>query len=227
MTVAEIAEQETSPMAEAPDTAQNPKAEATPTPDGEAVAPEAGQDQPKDTPTLLTKEQPVVPVVPESYDLTLPENTPLDPTVTERVTAIAKELGLTDAAHAQRVLDAIHGESLSALDVFQKAVAKGGTVWKATVERLEAEALADQEIGGSPEQLQRSVTNAKAVLAKYASTELQAWLEETGQGSHPEFIRMLTRMHKATGEDTMELSGTPPKRPKSRAERMYSTPPSP
>lgn len=222
----EIAEPQTTPTGEAATPAQDQQTETSAAPDGAKAGAEAGQDQPTATDTLLTKEQPPVPTVPDTYDLKVPETTYLDPTVTERVTAIAKELGVTDATHAQKVLDAIDGEVVSAVEAYQQGLAKGGALWKATVERLEASALADKEIGGSPEQLHRSVTEAKAVLDKHATPELKAWMEESGQGSHPEFIRFLTRVAKALGEDQMIQGTEPPKRPKSRAEKMYPNLPS-
>lgn len=221
-----IAEPETTPTGEAPTPAQDQQTETAARPDGAKATAEAGQDQQATTATLLTKEQPAAPTVPDTYDLKVPETSYLDAAVTERVTAIAKELGVTDATHAQKVLDAIGGEVVSAVETFQQGLAKGGAIWKANVEKLEASALADKEIGGTPDQLHRSVAEAKAVLDKHATPELRAWLEESGQGSHPEIIRFLTRIAKATGEDRMVQGGDPPKRPKSRAEKMYPNLPS-
>lgn len=191
------------------------------TPDG--AKPEAGQDQPKaETGTLLTSEKaPARPVVPDSYALTLPENTPLDPSVTERVTALAKVLGLTDATHAQGVLDAIHGEVATSVETFKQAIAPDGTLWAETKQRLEADALADKEIGGSVEALSASVGEAKRVLDQYATPEFKSFLEQSGDGSHPEFIRFLKRVAKATGEDRLVQGEPPTPAPKSRAGRLY------
>lgn len=204
---------ETTPTGEAPDAQDT---QTAPAPDGEQA--NVGQDQ-STAQTLLTTES--APVVPDSFELTLPENTLLDPTVTERVTAIAKELGVTDAAHAQRVLDAIHGEADTALKTFQAAIAKGGDIWKENVARLAEQSLADPEIGGTPDLLNRSVSSAKSVLAKYATKEFVAWLDETGQGSHPEVIRTFARIAKAFGEDTLMTAGDAPRRPKTVAEKLF------
>lgn len=203
--------------------AQDQPTAGTPTPDGAKAKPEAGQDQPKaEAKTLLTSEpEPPRPVVPEKYDIVLPENTPLDPTVTERVTALAKELGLTDAKHAQGVLDAIHGEVATSLETFKKAIEPGGALWTETKQRLEQDALADKEIGGSPEALSASVVEAKRVLDQYATPEFKAFLEQSGDGSHPEFIRFLKRVAKGLGEDTLVQGEPPTPKPKSRAGRLY------
>lgn len=220
-----IADAEATQTGEAAPDAQDQQTAGTPTPDGAKAEPEAGQDQPKaDSSTLLTKEpDPSRPVVPDSYDIVLPENTPLDPTVTERVTALAKELGLTDAKHAQGVLDAIHAETAKSLETFRDAIKPGGSVWMETKHRLEAQALADKEIGGTPEALTASVVEAKRVLDQYATSEFAAFAEESGIGSHPEFIRLLKRVAKATGEDRLVQGEPPSPQPKSRAGRLYPT----
>lgn len=211
-----IADAEATQTGEAQPDAQDQQTAATP----DGAKPDAGQDQPK-ADTLLTASEPVVPVVPEKYEFVLPENTPLDPTVTERVTALAKALGVTDAKGAQGVLDAIHGEVATSLETFKKAIEPGGSVWTETKQRLEAQALADKEIGGTPEALGRSVVEAKRVLSQYATPEFAAFAEQSGIGSHPEFIRLLKRIAVATGEDTL-VQGEPPKpKPKSRAGRLY------
>lgn len=209
-----IADADATQTGEAKSDAQDQNTAATPTPDGAEAKPEAGQEQSQKAATLLTD-----PVKPEPLVVTPPEG--YDPTVTERVTAIAQELGLTDAKHAQRIVDALAGEARTAVDAFKASIVPGGAEWTAMVKGLEAQALADKEIGGTPEQLTRSVAEAKRVVDQYASPDFKVFLEASGYGSHPEFIRFLKNIAKATGEDKL-IQGEPSKaKPKSRAGRVF------
>lgn len=211
-----LADAKATPEGQAPADAQDQNTAEDSTLDAKSGTPEAGQDQPK-AGTLLTKPdvtpEPVTPAVtaPEGYD----------PAVTERVMTLAKELGMTDAAHAQKVVDALAGEAKMAVESFKTSVTKGGAVWTETVNRLEAQALADKEIGGSPENLARSLTQAKRVLSQYATPELSAFLAQSGDGSHPEVIRFLVRVAKAMGEDALVQGEPPAGVKKSRAGRVY------
>lgn len=205
---------------------------ATPTGDGSDVSPNAtgassdgsdaaGENDSPKAETLINKVAPVEPKAEVTYEVTLPEDTPLDAAVTTKVIDLAKAAGITDSAHAQAILDAIHGEAVSVLSLAAEAGKPGGALWTANVTGWEKAALSDAEIGGTAETLQANVLKAQSVVAKYGTPELKAMADELGIGSHPEFIRLLNRVHRALGEDRM-VQGEPPKpKPKTRAERMF------
>jgi hypothetical protein len=110
----------------------------------------------------------VAPVVPEKYTLKVPEKSLLDATVTERTTAIARTLGLSNDDAAQKVLDFTHQEVASAVEATMKAYQPGGAEWTAQVDQWKKAALADPELGnGKQETLDAAATKAKAVLDRF------------------------------------------------------------
>jgi hypothetical protein len=198
--------------------------------DGSASAPDTtaasldGAEAKGETPkagTLLTKEASEPPVAPVTFELKMPEETPLDASVTEKVIGLAKAAGITDSTHAQAILDALHGEAVAILTDAVEAGKPGGVLWTRNVEGWEKSALADAEIGGTPDALMAHVAKAQQVVAKYGTPELKAMADELGIGSHPEFVRLLSRVHRALGEDRMVQGEPPAPKSKSRAERMF------
>lgn len=163
------------------------------------------------------------PTVPETYALSLPDESPLDNTALDRVTELAKTIALTSDEQAQAIVDALHAEVADFEQTLLESNAKGGAMWKARVEEMEKQALADPEIGGSPEKLQQSVQKGQRVLEKFGDENVREFLEESGLGSSPALLRMLARIHHAISEDAMVLPdkvGKP--EPKTLAERIYS-----
>lgn len=163
------------------------------------------------------------PTVPETYALSLPDESPLDKTALDRVSELAKTIALTSDEQAQAIVDALHAEVADFEQALLESNAKGGAVWKARVEEMEKQALADPEIGGSPEKLQQSVQKGQRVLEKFGDENVREFLEESGLGSSPALLRMLARIHHAISEDAMVLPdkvGKP--EPKTLAERIYS-----
>jgi hypothetical protein len=174
--------------------------------------------------TLLTSDPSSAsePTVPETYKLSLPDDSPLDPTALDRVTSLAKSLKVTSDESAQAIAQAIHQEVTTYHQSQLEANAKGGALWKARVGQLEKQALADPDIGGTPERLQQAVQHSRQVLDRFGDTSVRDFLEESGLGSSPALIKMLTRIHRAMGEDTFVTASVAPKAaPKSLAERIY------
>lgn len=174
---------------------------------------------------------PVAPVVPEQYDVKLPDGSPLDVAIVERTTALARELGLGNEA-AQTLLDKMAGEETDRLAAQTKAAEAdlaawkpGGESWKARDDGWRADALKDPEIGGSPEKLQASVTLAHRGLAALVSPEkakqVTDFFEETGYGSHPMVLSILAAAGRKTQEGALVFGAGVPPAPKSVAERMY------
>lgn len=198
----------------------------TPTP----VSPVDGAQDPsnasegQDPGTLLTTDAPSAsePTVPETYKLSLPEGSPLDPAALERVTALAKSLKVTSDESAQAIAEAIHQEVATHQQAQLEANTKGGAIWKARVAEMEKQALSDPDIGGTPEKLMQAVQHSRQVLDRFGDASVRDFLEESGLGSSPALIKMLTRIHRAMGEDTFVTASVAPKSaPKSLAERIY------
>lgn len=198
---------------------------------------EPGQDQSKPA-TLLTAETPepkaessddpkqASPVVPEAYEIALPKETPLSADVLAKVSELAKGLSVTDSKAVQGMVDLIHAEAVAVVEAHTQAVQKGGALWTETVKRLEADALADKDIGGTPERLAQSIGKAQSVLKEFGTPEFAALLDDTGYGSHPALIKLLAKVKDAMGEDKT-INGEPPRaKPKTMAQAIYPDLPS-
>lgn len=133
---------------------------------------------------------PAAPAVPDKYEFKVPEGY-YDPTVTDRVSVVAKDLKLPTEA-AQRLLDVAAAE----VSAYQASVAV--TVEK-TIADWEAAARADKDFGGVS--FDKNVELAKSVLVKFGNDELIKGLTETGYGSHPEMVRFMVKIGRAMKED--------------------------
>lgn len=150
--------------------------------------------------------------VPDKYDLKLPDKSVLDATALERTTAIARELGLSDTANAQKVLDFVDKEVGAARAAVAADWEPGkGAAWLKQDTDYKAAALADPVLaGGKPEQLAANVDLAKRVLAKFGDAASIAFLEQSGLGSHPGALSLLVKIGKAMGEGSLVLPQTTP-----------------
>lgn len=159
---------------------------------------------------------------PEKYDLKLPKDSTLDPAIVERTAANARALGLSNEA-GQKLLDSVAQEFASRDAALVSAwEPMKGESWKARDKEWKAEALADPEIGGTPEKLETSATLAKQVVEKFFDPKITEFLRSSGLGSHPEYIRGLARIGKGMAEGSLVLgaSGASAK-PKTTAEVLY------
>ena len=151
----------------------------------------------------------------------MPDGVAADAPFVTRTAAIARELGLT-TEHAQRVLDAVHSESNTSADAARAAsreatlaeLQPGGAIWTEREAEWRGQSLADKEIGGNPEKLQQSAALAQRVVERFATDGARSFFQTSGLGSHPELVRMLSRIGKAMGEGTLVTSreNTPPAR---------------
>lgn len=204
------------PETPAPD-GNTPPGDATPpTPNTAPPAPSTEKDgqstPPKDPPTPETPPETPPPTpeptVPETYALTLPEDAALDASILERTASLAKELKLTNDS-AQRVVTAIAAEAQSQLDVIKAAESPGGEAWKARVQQYETDALEAADLGNNdPARLQQVAIRAKQVAEKIGGKGILEFLNLTGAGSHPEFLRMFgVRIYNAFGEGEFTTPG--------------------
>jgi len=150
-------------------------------------------------------------VVPEAYDIKLPEGSGLDAKVVEDAKAYAKSLGLTNE-QAQELLNKQDG-TVKSFALAQKAE------YDAKVESWKTQVLADKEIGG--DNLPVSVEMAKRALTKFGGETLTKMLDDTGFGNHPEVIRAFARIGKAMAEDKIVSSGLQPGGKKDMSAKFY------
>lgn len=173
------------PTATAP-AASAPAAEAAP-----AAAPVAAQQA---TPPAA-QPQGDKPVVPEKYDLKLPEGSLLEPAYVEKISSYAKEKGLSNE-QAQALLVREH----EAVTSFAKAQE---SQWAQTTESWVNELKADKEIGG--EKFAENAELAKRVLNRFGSEKLINELNRTQYGNHPELVRMMVQIGRTMAEDQLVL----------------------
>lgn len=137
------------------------------------------------------------PVVPEKYDLKLPEKSPLTPVELEATSALAKDLKLSQE-QAQRLVDIRHQDRVDLLQGQQQFFDEQVDAWVGAVQK-------DEEISGKDGTLYRdNVARAKQVINRYGSPELVKALNQTRLGNHPELVRMMVRIGKAMREDSFE-----------------------
>lgn len=159
---------------------------------------------------------------PETYDLKLsPEARGIDAAIVERTAAIARAQGLGNEA-AQKLLDSVVAEVAAQQTAQVEAWKPGGAQWTARDTEWRQAALADAEIGGSPEKLAKSVELAQKVMAKFGGADVVAFLKETGLGSHPAALKLLAKIGAAMSESSLVV-GAPAavSGKKDTAEKLY------
>lgn len=163
------------------------------------------------------------PVIPEKYEVKLPDKAVLSSDVTDRASAVARELGLVSNAHAQRIIDFANGEAATLAAQLQADYSPGGKVFEELRQRNMAEALKAPDLGnGSPEALQAKVALTTTFMKKYFPDKVREMLDKTGIGNDPDFFRAIFKMGAGLKEDGFVAGpskGTEP--PKSRAEKLY------
>lgn len=158
------------------------------------------------------KTEPVKPVVPEKYDLKVPEGSKLSAKELETISAQAKEKGLSNE-QAQLLVNTRH-EAVKGYEAAElQRIKDSSSQW---LEQLKA----DKEIGG--ERFNESIENAKRVVAKYTDPDFQTFLNTSGLGNHPMVVRAFAKIGKAFGEDHWkDGAASKPKQEKSAAEKLY------
>lgn len=164
---------------------------------------------------------PVTVTVPETYTLTLPEQSVLDPKVTERLIPVLKDLKVTSDADAQKVVDALAGEAAEVIRVYEAARAHGGELHKAMVAGFTKDATEDPFLGnGSVDALNALSVKAGELLAHYGP-EYAERLKATGEAVHPAFLRMMKRIASDLGERTTATGAVSVGGEKSWEQAMY------
>jgi hypothetical protein len=138
--------------------------------------------------------------------LKLPDNSAIDPALTERIAAKASERNLTPE-QAKEWLDAVVQESTAHAEKSMaervKALEPGGAEWTKVQNEFKRAALADPFLGNNrPDVLEANMTLAKRVLATYGGTAAEvAKLEQSGLVNNPDALKILVRVGKAMKED--------------------------
>ena len=131
-------------------------------------------------------------VIPEKYELKLPDGAVLDPSHVEQVAAYAKEHKLTQK-EAEAVL-------LRDSNLVSEFTQRKTEEYKKTVESWAEAAQADKEIGG--DKFKQTVELSHRVIQKI-NPALLPELDATGFGNHPEVIRFFSRIAPLFNDDTI------------------------
>lgn len=186
-----------------PEVNQNPSIEAKPSEQPQA-APAA---QPAAAPAV---EQPKA-AEPVVYDLKAPENSNLSADAIEKVTALAKEKGLSNE-QAQLLLN----RENDAINTFKSSQEES---YKSVVSGWAQQVQTDPEMGG--ERFNETAEGARRALKQFASPEFVKLLETTGFGNHPELVRTFSRINKQMANDKFVRGNEPASEQKSRAQKIY------
>lgn len=132
---------------------------------------------------------------PESYaDFDVPEGTTVNTEMLEAFTPAFKELGLTQE-QAQGLVNIqsqqVQAQQQAQYDAFTQQIEEWGTTAKN-----------DPEYGG--DKFEESAGFAQKAVNELGTPELKEALDSSGMGNHPEMIRLMTRIGRMMGEDTLD-----------------------
>lgn len=134
---------------------------------------------------------------PEKYEpFTLPDGVKFSPELQTGIEGFARKAGLS-----QEVAQELAGFAAAQLQQLDALAANQRQAW------LEA-AQKDPEIGG--DKLTPAVTAAADVIAAFAgqdATEFKQYLDKTGLGNHPVYIKVMARVRAAISEDKFVPAG--------------------
>ena len=198
-------------------------ADATPAPDtsaSPAPAPAPADAAADPSKTLLTQgesdpakpegEQPAdtaKPIIPDKYDfsaLKLPEGIALNEDIVKAVEPVFKKYGLTQEAATELVQ--AHGEALAKVETAAEAKRESDfKSWMADQQTQNIAAI-KKEWGN---EFDVNLKTAQRGLARVFGPEGKKLLDETGLGSHPEFLRAFFTVGKMVQEDQPPAGGQP------------------
>lgn len=148
----------------------------------------------------------------EGYaDFTLPEGMEINAARLDKFAPIMKELGL-DQAQAQTLVDA----EVERVQAQQEEAANAFTQQKQ--DWFDA-AESDKEYGG--DKFEQSSKLAGQAIDKFGTPELKKLMDDYGVGNHPEMVRFMYRVGKATQEDNPGQGGDHQQEQGDRASILY------
>ena len=136
-----------------------------------------------------------VSVVPEKYELTIPEESFLDSSITDEIAATAKERGLSNE-DAQTMLEDRSKAVASHIDGLEKALDKTHAEW-------EKEVKDDPNLGGDNYTETGELTFR---AGQFLGEEFVKTMESTGLGKNIAIVRAMRKLGKAIGDDKLILS---------------------
>ena len=131
-------------------------------------------------------------------DLKLAEGATLPKEALKEIALTATQMGLSKE-QAQKLLDRDSAMFASTQVAQKEQLTKMSEQWK-------TDASNDKEIGGT--EFKKNAELVKRVVDKFASDDLKKILVGTGYGNHPEWLRFVARIAKASAEDTLVLGDT-------------------
>ncbi len=156
-----------------------------------------------------------VSVVPEKYDLKMPEGSLLDAAYSEKVVSEYKKLGFSQ----EQAQAALSRES-QAVSEYVNQLKPGGEKWIQQESEWRTKVKTDPEIGGSDQKMAESAEFGNRALKEFFSPEIAQFLQQTGFGSHPELVRGLAKIGRKMANDQV-VTGTVSTQPKSAAQILY------
>jgi hypothetical protein len=171
-------------------------AAAAPAPNANPAAASAASPDPKDASAnpdaaaaSSTEQKPTEEkIVPDKYDLKIPDGSLIEPSFLDGIAANAKAQGLSQE-EAQAYLDQQSNNLKSYVENRSK--------------QWEEQVKADSELGGDG--LNQNVELARRVADRFGSDQLKTELNRSGFGNHPELVRLLSRIGKAMSEDQLVM----------------------
>ena len=132
-------------------------------------------------------------VVPEKYEIKVPEGMTLDAQTLEMFSPIFKELGITNEG-AQKLVNAYVPLLQSSVDKMRQESLKE---YQGIVEGWKSETM--KELGADA---QKKIALCGKALNKFGTKELREALDETGLGNHKELVRFMAKIGETISEDT-------------------------
>lgn len=145
---------------------------------------------------------PAAPLSADSPSFKLPDDFKTDPALIAEYGKTFGELNI-DAAGQQKLAD-VWAKTTRAQVAADRAASDAA--WQKEQSELKAAAQADPEIGG--DKWKPSVMAAQKALLKFGSPKLNALLDSSGLGNHPEVIRLLSKMGAGIAEDSLAGAGS-------------------
>lgn len=152
------------------------------------------------------------PKPPEKYELKLPDGSLLSPKDVEKVSAFAREKGMSQE-QAQTLIEQRH-EAVS--DFMAQATANHQAEMKGWKEKI----ASDPEMGGA--NAEKNVQLAHEFFKAHADPETIREAEASGMGNHPGFVKLIWRLAMKAQPDKPIPPGNPQTvAPKSAAEMFW------
>lgn len=181
---------------------------------GAAVEPsEAGTavpQAPESEPTILPVEEPAAQdsvddgaqgEVPETYVLEPVDGVIIDEEAVAVATPVFRELGLTNEQANRLVPVAARFAEIVSRRAQDEALANAAALRKEWYDAV----MADEELGGSTDRLEKTRAIAARALDRFADAEFRSFLNETGLANHPAMVRMVYRIGQMLSEDQTDV----------------------